>query len=591
MDRITEFYEKLEALNSLSDGDLAVLESEGLSLFDAVKAGDIEVEDKVQTIRELHAKIAAIQAEAAERIDAAEKVNAEIAEIEADLQRPDVPETPEGVTDAEQTPDAADASKAETAPEPEADPETAPVAETPPEPAPAPAPAPEAEPEPVTAAAPRPDLSALRSHQPPPVRTIEAAAPETPAAFLTGPGDEIVTDLFRADELLVRAHAAVSAAPGMSAKTPVLRRRLEYPDQMLLQPGDSVGNRRKVDAMIAAAIEQNAEYGGIGGFTAAGQFCAEAEPWYGQPVLGDTDRPLRDSLAGMGLTRGSISVSPSPVLSDIVVDDTSGAIDTLDPCSATSDKTVQTFTTCPTPITTCLEATSVRLKFTNWDQLTWQERIDAYTSLSMVSAARHREQRLLTLMDALCTAVTYNGGTLGLDAYSDILFALNDLVSAERDRLRVGANYPFHVWAPRRMINLMQAGLARQMPGDGFGRYRRSEADIRGDLAALGINLTLLWDDEVPAAQGAGGLQVFDATVQLRVAPEGTFMFGGGQEINLGVIHDSANNDTNTFETFEERFETLFRVGGWPAYLLTITACPNGATAGTVDTSGACSGS
>lgn len=583
MDRITALIAALENLSDATDEELAELEAEGLAIFDELRDGTLDdVDNRVAEGERIAGAVRSIQDEAGARIDAA------LAEAEAfdaiELARPDTaPDTAEGVTDAEQTDDAAAASEADLEPTVEDD-----------EPA--------VEPEPVTASA-RPDLAALNAAQPANRRPVHPDADEALTAdgnphrvrvapHIMGPHGEQVTDLARADALLLDTHRNTGFPSTASLKVPVLRRRFEYDEKAYLRTGDSGGNRAKVDALLASAGDPAAwvdEHGEMLPLTAAGQFCAPTEPWYEQPVLGETFRPMRDSLAGMGLDRGSIGVTASPVLSDILVDQAGGAIDTIDPSAGTSTKTIQEFVTCPDDqVVTYLEATSVRLRFDNFNAMTWNERQQALTQLAMVRAARHREQRLIAKMDALCTALTE---TLTLGAMPDILLHIRQILVSERLRLRLSPDYRFRVWLPQELIAAMQADVGRQMPGDGLARYNVTEAFVRSALSELGANLSVLQDDNVPGVQATGTLNGFQTVQTVRVAPEGTFMFGGGQELTLGVIRDSANAEDNTFETFEERFETLFRVGGWPAYRIAFTLCVTGGTAATVSTASDCEAS
>ncbi len=265
------------------------------------------------------------------------------------------------------------------------------------------------------------------------------------------------------------------------------------------------------------------------------------------------------------------------VLSDILIDDTDAALTTVTDGGGET-KTVQCFTSCNTPVETALEALSVRLCFDNFNALTWQERQDSIVELTAIAAARAREQALLTKLDALCTAVT-SGTTLG--ARRDVLTTLSALFTNERVRLRLPGDARFRVVLPQQLVAALVADAHRQMPGD--GEIAKAEAQVLSELSSIGANVTVTMDDSVPAAQAAAAVQdPFDTTAwTIRVYPEGTFVFGGGQSITTGVVRDSAHNDANTFETFEEQWETLFKVGGNPAFKLTATLCASGASSGT----------
>jgi hypothetical protein len=598
MDRIKDFLAKCKNVSTIQpDSELFVLENEGIELIDALRAGEIEgvtAEAALDEARKITAAVTALQNEAEVRIQAAEERNKEWDEL--GLQRPEPPATPEGIENADQTDDAKAASEAESGPEDQpSEPGEGESGDNggegggDDEPAqPAPEPQPQPEPEPVTAST-RPSLAAFR---PSPRREAPPAEPVSRGDIdMIGPDGERVTSFARADELIGETLSNVLPQPGRQLKTTVLRRRYDWSADRFLKQHDIKGNTEKVKALTAGALDPDSwvdDKGEMKPFTAAGQFCAPSEPFYGQPVIGDRGRPLRDGLPGMGLDRGSIEVSASPVLTDITVDTAGGAIDTLDPSSSTGTKTIMDVVTCPSPVVTYLEATSVRLRFTNWDQMTWRERVEAWTQLALVRADRHREQRLLAKMDALSTAVSES---FVVGAYRDVLNHLGRLVSAERHRQRMSPDSRFRVVFDFGLFDAMREDIAMQMPGDGPGVLARAESEMRADLSARGINLTVVWDRWIPAAQSAGTMTWWPAQWAINVFPEGTFMFGGGPGLDFGVVRDGDEIAGNTFQTFSEEFETVFKIGSWPAYLLNLNVCVNGVTAGTTDTSDECQGS
>lgn len=595
MDRIKEFLAKCKNLSTVQpDGELFTLENEGLALIDDIRSGEVEVpeKDRVDQLRELVATVTAIQNEAATRIDAHAAREAEMDEALSGLQRP---ETPEGIEDAAQTPAAQAASEAEAGPEP-TEPEPAPEGEPAPDPEPTPEPEGEpapAEPEAVTAAGAAPTRPPLGAFARPVSKAVVPVdvPPERIEVDYIAAGGERVTSVDRANQLLWQALKDNRPLGGRTLDTRVLTQPMEWPEDQMLHPnapGDAGG---KVDALVAAAMDPASwvdSHGEMLGFTASGQFCAPNESYYAQPTQGDRGRPLRDSLPQMGLDRGSIEVPGTPLLSDIVVDNTNGAIDTIDPSTSTGDKTIQTVTTCPSTVITYLEATPLRLRFDNFNAMTWMERQNAWLQIAHVALDRQREQRLLAKMDALSTAISES---FVCGAYRDVLNHLGRVVSAERHRLRMSPDSRFRVVFDYGLFDAMREDLAMQQPGDGLEALARAEAQMRSDLSERGINVTLVWDRWIPAAQGATVATWWPAAWKINIFPEGTFMFGGGQELNVGVTRDGTELTQNTFQLFEEAFETVFKIGSWPAYLFNLQVCVNGVTSLPQNLSGECEGS
>ena len=79
-------------------------------------------------------------------------------------------------------------------------------------------------------------------------------------------------------------------------------------DDRVLKYNDPAGNREKIEAVTE-----------LSAITAAGGFCAPLETRYDLFTIGETARPIRDSLPGFQANRGGIRYFTSPTLNSIGV--------------------------------------------------------------------------------------------------------------------------------------------------------------------------------------------------------------------------------------------------------------------------------
>lgn len=573
---LTALADRLAALATLGDPELAEIESDLLRLFDEIRAGQHAEhlgDDTVATATEVAAAVSEVQRVAAERIDAAAERVAALDAIEVARPEPVAENGDEG-DEGEGEPETPEAPAPVPEPAPEGEPEAEPVEAR--------------EPALVASAAPaapvRPDLSALARRTPAPPAPVAEAAAEW-----VGPDGRTVTTFAQADQLLMETHAATAAAKGVVARIPVLsRRRANFGEDRQLLSGQDGSNTDKMLAMVASV-----QHSTIPGMIAAG-FCAPAQPDYSQDTLGVERRPILDSHPQMELGRGRITIGAAPVLADVLIDQAGAAITNLTSAEITggSTKTVQCFVACPTPTTTALEETAVRLCFSDWQQFSWAERNAAITQLSMVSAARQKELRLLGLIDA---------GSVWISAISmlgtlrDVLALADHIVAQDRTRLR-DDEVRFRALFPSTLWTRMRTDMLRAMNAE-IEMIDIGEAALRAAFDSRGINVTIELDSEIYGAQaGAVGgpaspVMALNTTLVWRLYPEGTWTVGTGPEMRLGVIRDSTRVGENRFETFDASWETIFRFGGWPSYRISQAVCENGMTAGTVDLTSRCAGS
>lgn len=365
------------------------------------------------------------------------------------------------------------------------------------------------------------------------------------------------------------AMGSMSLRPGM--RVPIATARVKFPEDAMLSAHDV----RRNEALIQ-------RYTGPTAVTASGEVCAPPVPRYDLPQVAVADRPVRDALPRFGSERGG-SLIPAPLLLDDV-DGSSTIWTSVQNASAAHNPSVRK----PCLRMTCGDDTTVLpyaivqcLEIDNWNARTWPERVDRFVSLAAAWQARLADSRLLTRIGALSTHVTVPR-TLG--TARDVLRALGRAGSSMRNSHRMAPNTPLQWMAPATLRDEMREDLAAEMPGSADERLAVADAKLDAMFAVRNIVPTWFIDGEagqVFPTQTDGALRGWHPTVVSYLFPQGTFIFLDGGELNLGVVRDTTTNARNDFQMFSEVWEEVAFVGV-VSYRLSMSLCPDGATAGAV---------
>lgn len=347
-----------------------------------------------------------------------------------------------------------------------------------------------------------------------------------------------------------------------------------YPSDRALSEGDKEGNLAKINEVRA--------------ITAAGGTCAPVNTRYELFGVGDTDRPVKDSLVNFSADRGGIRFVTPPTLADVAgaaslwtrQDDidaaTAGAPDPVKPCIRVA---------CGAEVTVYTDAIPLCLTFGNLNTRAYPELVARHNELALVQHARFAETRLLTRIGALSTNVT---AARRLSAVIDFLSQVDRAQAAYRNRHRIAPVQAMRLIAPAWMKDLLKADLAMRMPGDGIdGNLAVADAVINSFFATRNVNVTWSLDGEtgqVFGTQGAGALLDFPEEVIWYLFAEGTFLFLDGGTLDLGLVRDSTLNGTNDYKMFIETFEGVAKVG-LESLRVTSVLPATGLVAGTIDTS------
>lgn len=565
MDPLADFQADLDRLADLSDEELQSLEQRITEAFDAAdQAGDDttlgQLADALDAVRnEIGQRSTAPTADpVAPTGEAPVMASAETAETPEPAEQPAQPEQP-----AEPTPEAAPAE----------DPQTTEGTQ----PAEEPAPSPE-ENAPVTASTVQVTEPEVPAGREPVVASAALATAVVAGANISGftPGQEFA-DINAVSLAMSRRIEQLNKVGGDGEQVLVASIRSEIPEDRFLKYGDPIGNREKIEAATAPEV-----------ITAAGGCCAPLTTRYDLFGVGDTDRPVKASLAGFGADRGGIRFFEGPTLDAIgaavgfwtCADD--AAVNAADPLTWKVCARVN----CPAEAESLVQAVTLCLTFGVMQSRVFPEMVTANNKLALVAQARLSESALLAQIKAQSKKVA--GGTVeaGMSFLRTLLDTVDRAGAYYRSRHRIAPTTPLRATFPVWMLAAIDADLVRQPPStaqmaDNFGM---SVSEVEGFFRDRNINVTWSLDSHNPDVNGggfyanvgdAGTLPAFPASVEWSLSIEGSFLFLDGGQLDLGIVRDSTLVRTNDYQTFTETFESVARVGG-EALWITTPVVPTG---------------
>lgn len=544
---LDEFSADLARLADLADDELSTLESSIMAAFDSADEANDE-----ETMQALADALDQVRSELDKRKPEApaedEPAVAAAAETEPETPTtPDAPETPEEHLEAEAPAEAAAVVEDEAVDTPE--------------------PTPKIEKEEETTVA-SVDIPKDRAPK------ITEAAPNTITAAADIPGYTAGTefqslDAF-SDAFAKRINTLNRLNGGDGERVMVASIRSTVPADRLLMPNDPEGNRDKIMAVAD-----------LSAITASGGCCAPLTTKYDLFTIGETARPVRDSLAGFQADRGGIRFYTGPTLADLGT--ATGFWDCTDD-AAYVEGTPGTWKVCATidcpPEQTALtQAVTMCLTFGVLSSRVFPENVTANTRLALVQHARLAESALLAAIKAGSVAVA--GPAVAYGAVRDMLLTVARVAAWYRDRHRLGKEVPLRAILPIWLLEMLRADIIVQPPaGDGrTADFAVSANDVENFFDQWGINITWTLDGPSPTTQGGGtygplvdadgagagtamGLPLFPTTVQWALFAEGSWLFLDGGSLDLGIVRDSKLVRSNDYMQFSEVFESAVKIGG-----------------------------
>ncbi|GGX37678.1 major capsid protein [Streptomyces chryseus] len=532
-------FELPEDITALNDEELSELLEGAVAAFDARSTSSVVTPKDLEQLRALAAGVESIRAEQAARHEAATQAAAEIDALAAQVRGGDPePETP--------------AEPAEPAEPVAADP----APEAPAEPA-----------EPVTATAslvtrPALDLSQVRRRQPrvlppPPAPGTHITAAVDVPGYTPGAAlnfDDVVRGINS------RATALKTAGGGVGQ---VISYRHPYPQETIVTDSSSAPEGTTV-AMTASAQNRLPK----GDLVASGGWCAPSETLY---ELTDSSCPdmLWDA-PEIQLARGGLRYY-KPLSLDVSsmtwvhteADDIAG---NTKPCFRIP---------CPDPVEVRCDAVGVCLEAGILTARHFPELIGWYLRNAMVAHEIRIRQVLFQQALAAATPVSVPATMGALSAvYAAIALQAADMI----ERHSLCETTALEVVLPWWSRNLFLADLARR---NGVSVDEVTTAQIQALFTPLGVRIQ--WarglSPAVPTDIGAPSPALdWPSTLKFLIYPSGSLVIGRGEEVNLGVIHDSSKFVTNDYTALfaEECIALVDR--SVDTRVVTVPVCPSGET-------------
>jgi hypothetical protein len=405
-----------------------------------------------------------------------------------------------------------------------------------------------------------PEVPAGREPQVPRPRTTAITAAADIPGWSMGVEFKDANDIARA--MADRLDTLRGSSGGNGEKVRVAHAELTSIDEnhrLRLRGNDSEGNLAKV--MAATSPEAITAAGGLGAFRET------VYDLFG--MLGDTNRPVRDSLPVFRTDRGGVRFMRPPTLND--VNGVVGIWTVQNDIDAATNPAIRkpSFRVLPGPeIVVDTQAITMIMTFGNLMTRAYPELVRRHNELGLVAHARVAEQQLLTQIGALSTAVT--GRTQVLGATREFLLTVDKATASYRNRHRMNNNAPMRIILPQWFQNLLRADVGAN--GESLDNLGGADAKIAGWFASRNLNVTWAMDGEAgqdyssmtSATGGAGGtvgVADFPTSVIWYLFAEGTFSFMDGGTLDLGLVRDSTLNAANDYQMFVETFENIVKFG------------------------------
>lgn len=534
-----------EDINLLDDQQLADALEAARTEFAGLAAKDTLPDGGIDAMRALATRVEEIRALQTQRVKDAQAAAAEIDALAAKV-RGDGPEDA-GSTD-DNAPVGGDAEPASATPEP-TEPEQ---------------PQQDVHPAQATASiAPRPalNLASVRARQPKvlpeaPASTIITAAVDVPGYT---PGQELSFDNITAG-LISRANALKTANGGVGQ---VISYRHPYPQDLIVTDSSSAPEGTTV--ALNAASQRRLPQGDL---VASGGWCAPSETIYAITDIACPDM-LWDA-PEIQLARGGLRYYKTPSLDvgaltwvHTEADDIAG---NEKPCFKIP---------CPDPVEVRCDAIGVCLESGILTQRHFPELVSWYLRNAMVAHEMRIKAQLFQQVLNSATPVVMPPTFGALSAvFAAVALQAADMI--ERHSLCEGTalEVVFPYWARQ----LFLSDLARQ---NGVNICDLDPNCIQNTFTKLGVSVQFARGlaPAVPAdIGGADPAAQWPAEITFVIYPAGSIQIGRGEEINLGVIHDSAKFKFNDFTALfvEECSAVVDRSPD--TRRVTVPVCPDGAT-------------
>lgn len=283
---------------------------------------------------------------------------------------------------------------------------------------------------------------------------------------------------------------------------------------------------------------------------AAGGICAPTQADFSHPVCGMERRPIRDALPAFQMSRGRLRYGPAVSFGDLAEAITIWDVDT-DEEPGTAVKACPAIT-CEAELEAEVQAIVKCITIGNFQARYNPEFFAANLQALNVAFDAAAETQLFNQILAGSTAATtvdYGKGTV-----TNVLANLDLLAAGMRGSLRLPQGVTLDVILPDWIESALRSHLVNQ-PAAYAGQF-----DATGAWFAA-RNLRPIFSPDISLFSDPDDVTAFPATMPFVIYPNGTWVYGDGGTLDLGVVRDSTLNATNDLQVFAEGFEVAFKRG------------------------------
>lgn len=283
---------------------------------------------------------------------------------------------------------------------------------------------------------------------------------------------------------------------------------------------------------------------------AAGGICAPAQVDFSHPVCGMERRPIRDALPAFQMSRGRLRYGPAVSFGDLADAITVWDVDT-DADPGTAVKACPAIT-CESELEAEVQAIVKCITIGNFQARYNPEFFAANLqalSVAFDAAAEAQLYNQIVAGSTMATTVDYGKGTV-----TNVLANLDLLAAGMRGSLRLPRSVTLDVILPDWIEAALRSHLVNQ-PAAYAGQFDA----VGGWFAAR--NLRPIFSPDISLFSDPDDVTSFPTSMPFVIYPNGTWVYGDGGTLDLGVVRDSTLNATNDLQVFAEGFEVAFKRG------------------------------
>ncbi len=339
---------------------------------------------------------------------------------------------------------------------------------------------------------------------------------------------------------------------------------------------------KQIDEVLQAATDVDA-------LVAAGGWCSPSEISYDLFNIVCEDGML--DIPSVGINRGGIRYPVSPTFDDVFsgVDSYWTWTETQDVAAVTGTAQSGTKVCSRVP---CADFTEDRLRCDGLCLTVGNLMEDAYPELianhtRLLFAGFAHRQNALRIQNLVTLSVAVTGsGTAGIGVVSPLLGSVEMQAIDYRERFAMCEDAVLELVLPRWILGAMRSDLRKRT---GIDLISVQNSVLANYFDALNVRVQFVDDWQVRGSGQFGDpnaiLTSWPLSVQFLLYAPGTFIWGRGLQLNLGVIRDSVLNETNDHTgAWMEECWLVSRVGH-ESRVVTVLICPDGTT-GAADLTG-----